>query len=251
MLETLTDDELIQRYVQNNDSLAFDALTLRHRDFICWHFEKNSEQDAEDLAQKLLMKLLKKLSSYKAEGKFRAYLSVLIKNMLIDHWRSKSQKIINNSFSDSNNETILSLYDERNIERGIDAEQKLKQIIENLIAQLPCQQRMAFLLMHESNFWEGKQKLSWHHMAALNGISPEQAATLFLKARDELLLKNEDIACEELLIFMVWSQCQRIDKNQKFTMTYFANLLGIKLNTFKTREREAKNLLKSWINRSN
>jgi hypothetical protein len=110
---------------------------------------------------------------------------------------------------------------------------------------------MAFLLMQESNFWEGMQRLSWDHLAALNGIAPKVAASRFLKARDALLLKEEGIGCEELLIFILWTQCQRIDKKQKITQSYFSRLLGIKLNTFKTRERDAKKQLKLWINRSN
>ena len=249
MLENLTDDALIKRYVQNNDTDAFDVLTLRHRDLIYWRFYKSYPHDAEDLVQDLLEKLLGSLHSYQAEGKFSAYLSSMVKNMLIDKWRSKQQIIGNMTFSESDDETILTLTDQQSPDKTLDIDQQLIHLFHTLIPRLPCQQRMAYLLVQESNLWEGMQKLNWHDLAALNGSDPNEVALRFMKTRDALLLQKDNIECEDLLIFFVWTQCQRLDKKQKFSMSYFATLLNINTNTFKTREREAKRQLKSWINR--
>jgi len=248
MLENLTDDALVQRYVQNNDLHAFDVLTLRHRDPVYWHFYKSCPHDAEDLVQELLQKLLGNLYQYKPEGKFPAYLSTLAKNMLIDHWRTKQQKIVAITSSESDDKAPLVITDQQPPDKTLDINQRLQYIFHTLIPQLPCKERIVYLLVQESNFWDGMQKLSWHDLAALNGIAPNEAALRFQNTRDSLLQKKT-VKCEDLLIFLIWTQSQRIDKKQKFTMSYFADLLNINTNTFKTREREAKKKLKFWINR--
>lgn len=47
------------------------------------------------------------------------------------------------------------------------------------------------------------------------------------------------LTMEEVTIFMVWTQAQRLRKEQEFTWDYFSDLMGVPTNTLKTRYRSA------------
>ena len=69
---------------------------------------------------------------------------------------------------------------------------------------------------------------------------------LFESAREKLLVgakaSSGSASLEEMenLVFLVWTQAQRLKKEQKFTWDYFAHLLGVPQETMKTRYRSAR-----------
>jgi len=113
-----------------------------------------------------------------------------------------------------------------------------------LIPELICEQRLAFLLMHESEHWEEKRRLGWQHLAQMNGMDAQEAWSRFEVFRNKLLQKvsshsSEDLDCDSLLVFLIWTQAQRLEKQQSFTWDYFSEVLGVSVNTLKTRYRTA------------
>jgi len=117
-----------------------------------------------------------------------------------------------------------------------------------LIPALPVEQRAAWLLRHESEYWEATKPFTWAHIAELNGMSDADVASMFATARDKLLMGSTngqvtELEELELLIFVVWTQAQRYEKSKNFTWEYFAEILGQPVNTMKTRYRSAQKTL--------
>lgn len=260
MLNNYADGELIKRYLTDADDSAFEILLERHYDLTYKRFLNRcrNPDDAADLTQQLWMQVLKNLKNYQDFGKFPAFLMRSASNLLTDYWRRNEIKnnITNNASSlqvqdsDQNYDLI-----ENATEPGPDIDTKLalqaqiKYLTQKLIPALPCEQRLAFLLKHESEYWEYKSRLSWQQLAELNGISEQDAWEKFENMRNYLVTRENggeakiECSCESMLIFLVWTQAQRRLKNQDFTWQYYAKILNVSENTLKTRYRSAlKNL---------
>lgn len=241
-----TDDELIRHYVKKGDTLAFEVLLHRYRDFIYRRFVQHCPNHAEDLTQELWIKVLSNLNIYKDHGKFPAYLKTIAINMIKDCWRKQNlrQRVF---YSPEPDKDIPDIKSSTNTEQLVEIRHKLSHILSQLIPQLSCEERQAFLLERESLFWENKKRLSWSELASLNGIDEKLAIFRYEQAR-KALEKDGEAECEELLIYLVWQQSQRKDKRIKYSMGELAALSGINLSTFKTRHRTALKKLKQWLN---
>ncbi len=265
MLNNYADGELIKRYLTDADDSAFEILLERHYDLTYKRFlyRCRNPDDAADLTQQLWMQVLKNLKSYQDFGKFPAFLMRSASNLLTDYWRHTGikEKVIHDTPSQrqnanqNENDSPSFDYIENAAEPGPDIDTKLalqeqiQYLTQKLIPALPCDQRLAFLLKHESEYWEYKSRLSWQHLAELNGITEQDAWEKFEKARNQLVTRenggevNTACSCESMLIFLVWTQAQRRLKNQEFTWQYYAKILNVSENTLKTRYRSAlKNL---------
>jgi len=132
---------------------------------------------------------------------------------------------------------------------------EINHLIKVLIPQLDTKLRVVFLFRHESEYWDGKQPFQWQHIAELNQTTAEEAGQSFVQARDSLvtestsLADNTNLSAEDQLIFLVWTQAHRFDKSKIQTESYFASLLNIPLNTFKTRYRAALSELSSGLDK--
>lgn len=250
-LQSLTDGELIDEFLTAKNERAFDTLLRRHYQRLYRRFcsKLRDEEKAHDLCQTLWMRVLSNLSEYRDDQKFEHYLNTIATNLVKDHWRG-----------DRSGEE-LSLYDEEGVdisesggyeqvngpeldeERRYVSRQAVDTLIHEVIPGLPCDQRLVYLLRHESEFWDSKQPFEWQHLAELNGLSVEEASEIFQDVRDRLLRNingsepKTELDCLENLVFLLWTQAQRLDKSVKHTEQYFADLLNISVNTFKTRYR--------------
>jgi len=266
-LKDRSDGDLIQLYVQrrNESDAALRVLIERHNQKMFDRFlsKVHDKTIASDLVQELWTKVAANLHRYKDEGKFEHYLSKLHSNVRIDFYRKSGRDkdvFVDNQaarttsdLANGDNEFYADNYEDP----GQDAEQQVsndalaKYLSEVLIPALPIEQRAAWLLRHESEYWEPARRFEWCHLAKLNNLTEEQTAAIFDSARHKLMTTattGNHSALEEieLLVFLVWTQAQRLDKSQKFTWDYFAEILGQPVNTMKTRYRTAqKSLQKS------
>ena len=249
MLTNYTDAELISLFVNEKNEHAFDTLLRRYYNQCYQRFYRHlrDEHLSHDLCQKLWMRLLNNLPQYQDNNKFEHYLNKIISNLLKDEWRQRAGK---QEFSIHDESAEFMLEQEtspQNKQGSLDKDLNLKQavdeLINNLIPLLPCEQRLVFLLRHESEYWDDKQPLQWQHVAELNKLEIDQAYRLFETCRDKLMVNTthkkqvDELSCEEKLIFLLWTQSQRLDKTKKYTEQYFANLLNMSVNTFKTKYR--------------
>lgn len=249
VLEEASDKELIKRYTALKDERAAEVLVRRHYDRMYMRFRKSVKDgpDAHDLCQKLWLKVLKNIAAYKETGKFVHYLNTAASNLLKDHWRS--------GYTGQTEEMdeARSPSPRPQPETEIAARQQANVVVTQLIPQLSVKLRLPFLLKHESEYWEEKHPLMWHHLAELNGLNVASTARMFREARDKLLQNTHspeaftELSDEEQLLFLVWTQAQREEKHQKMTEDYLAGLVGIPVNTFKTRYRAAVKELKKGL----
>lgn len=249
MQQKPSDRELIRRYLDSADERAFEQLMSRHYDSVYRRLLSHCKhpEDAADMAQQLWIRVVNNLANYDDDGKFPSFLMRSTTNMLTDYWRRKGvrDQVIQQTLSEEEADAV-----EMAADQGIDTgalhevQDQVACLTRKLIPELVCEQRLAFLLMHESEHWEEKHRLGWQHLAELNGMDAQEAWSRFESFRNGLLQQSKDHVnkepdCDSLLLFLVWTQAQRLEKRQSFTWDYFAEVLGVSTNTLKTRYRTA------------
>ncbi len=83
----ITDEELIQRIVEDNNSDLFGVLYDRYASVVynkCYGFSKNSAE-AEDLTQEVFIKLFLKLGAFKGKSKFSTWLYSFVYNHCVNY----------------------------------------------------------------------------------------------------------------------------------------------------------------------
>ncbi len=103
MLEKLTDEELVELYV-NDTNEAFDILLLRHKSKVfsyIYHSVKDRDL-ANDLFQETFIKAITTIRQgrYTEKGKFIAWISRIAHNLIIDYFRrERNENTISNEES--------------------------------------------------------------------------------------------------------------------------------------------------------
>jgi len=240
-----SDSELIRDYRENRSTHAFEALVRRHYNTIHKRLLRLTQNhaDADDLSQKLWIRVIENLDHYNERHKFPNFLNTIASNLLKDQWRSssvKKQSSLDQLLEESNGQILLE--DKQDVSQTIADQHEVSYLVKTLIPNLATKLRAVFLLRHESEYWDSKQPFQWQHLAELNSLSTQEAGQRFTSARDTLLIEKSEqppLSDEDRLLFVTWTQAQRQNKSDKQTETYLASLLGIPVNTFKTRYRAA------------
>ena len=149
----LADEQLMLSYGQG-DVQAFTQLYLRHKNSLYRYFLRQcaSVQVAEELYQEVWNKLIKARSQYQVSAKFTTWLYRIAHNELIDHYRRTGTQ---NKWLESDNQDIeITEFADHNNQSGaekLDLGQQAAQL-KVCLAQLPREQKEAFLLKHEADF---------------------------------------------------------------------------------------------------
>jgi len=250
-LQSLSDGELIREFVDAGNQRAFDTLLRRHYQRLHRRLsgKLRDEDQAHDLCQTLWMRVLNNLADYKDDQKFEHYLNTIASNLLKDHWRGdKSNSEVSLFDEEGSDVSEYGGFDQlgdasADEERQYINRSAIDALVHQVIPALPCDQRLIYLLRHESEFWDSKQPLQWQHLAEMNDLDVEQTSEIFQNVRDKLIRAGNggtvdvELDCLENLVFLLWTQSQRLDKRNKLTEQYFADLLNMPVNTFKTRYR--------------
>ena len=249
-----SDAALIERYVNGRSEAAMRALVERHHATIHRRFrrELGNDADADDWSQRLWVRVVGRLAEYRDEGKFPQFLSTIATNMIKDHWRRRAahdRVLVESDDTEEEHARRGRLDDDVDPERATINDEMVAHLTGTLIPALPSEQRAAWLLRHESEYWEPGRPFEWTHLAELNGIGVGEAWRAFESARSKLMRgargagAAERIDADEEAIFLVWTQAQRATKDEDFSWDYFAELLGVPVNTMKTRYRTAQKRL--------
>ena len=165
-LKMLTDEELVVTYAQGNNS-AFDILLNRHKETVYSYiyFIVRNRELAEDIFQETFVKAIItiKQGRYTENGKFRAWISRIAHNLIIDNYRQEKNE---QTFSNDNYEIDLfnnSKFSEGTIEDEMIKSQILMDV-KKLINYLPENQREVLLLRYY-------QDLSFKEIADITGVS--------------------------------------------------------------------------------
>ncbi|MBB4036010.1 RNA polymerase sigma-70 factor (ECF subfamily) [Dysgonomonas hofstadii] len=165
-LITMTDEQLVKDYSDGNN-LAFDILLMRHKqsvfNYIC--FTVRNRELAEDIFQETFIKAIMtiKQGRYTENGKFRAWISRIAHNLIIDHFRQEK-----NENTVSNDEAPVDLLNNPTLCDGtIEDYLVKKQItsdIRKLVSYLPDNQKEVL----EMRYY---QDLSFKEIAEQTGVS--------------------------------------------------------------------------------
>ena len=165
-LKMLTDEELASAYAQGNNS-AFDVLLNRYKDTVysyIYFIVKNREL-AEDIFQETFIKAIVTIQQgrYTENGKFRAWISRIAHNLIIDNYRQeKSEQTI------SNDDCEVDLFNNSKLSEGTVEDEMIKSQImtdvKRLVDYLPNNQKEVLMLRYY-------QDLSFKEIADITGVS--------------------------------------------------------------------------------
>lgn len=175
-----SDEELMLHY-RDGDAGAFDALYVRHKGGVYRYLLRQCRDAAvaEELFQDVWMNLIRARAGYTVQARFATYLYRLAHNRLIDHYRKHSHGAPV-SLDQDDGEAIADPPDERERpqDEALDAKRQAARLLE-LIAELPAEQREAFLLQQEGG-------MSVEEIAQATGVSRETAKSRLRYAMSKL-----------------------------------------------------------------
>ncbi len=131
--------EKVQKGDKNAFGEIYDLLLDRVYRFI--YFRVGNKEDAEDLTETVFIKIWKSISSYENKGlPFEAWVFRIARNIVIDHYRTKKQKV-------SLNETLIdTLPDNKDSHEDVLHSQMLKEVIFDKLKHLQDNYREIIIL---------------------------------------------------------------------------------------------------------
>ncbi len=166
MLEKLTDEELVELYV-NDTNEAFDILLLRHKSKVfsyIYHSVKDRDL-ANDLFQETFIKAITTIRQgrYTEKGKFTAWISRIAHNLIIDYFRRER-----NENTISNEESSVDLFNNAKLcDESIEDYMVREQVFEDvsrLMEHLPENQKEVLRMRYFED-------LSFKEIADNTGVS--------------------------------------------------------------------------------
>lgn len=166
MLKTMTDEELVVLYSKGNN-VAFDYLLTRHKNtlFNYIYFIIKDKDLTEDIFQDTFIKAIMtiKQGRYTESGKFKAWITRIAHNLIIDYFRQEK-----NENTVSNDEASVDLFNnmslsEANIEDVLISGQIMLDV-RKLVSLLPDNQREVLEMRYYKN-------LSFKEISDLTGVS--------------------------------------------------------------------------------
>jgi len=165
------DEDLVVRYVQQGDEVAFRTLVDRHQERVFSYLMGmvRDREVANDLFQETFLKVISALSkergSYTVQGKFLGWVLRIARNAALDHLRARKKW---KDVSFSNGEDELDYWD-RLPDQGPSADilihrSEQSEVLQASIDALPEEQREVLLLRHEAD-------MTFKEIAELTGCS--------------------------------------------------------------------------------
>ena len=162
---TLTDNELIQGYINGNPK-CFDVLLARYQAKVYGYiFSVVKDKDvADDIFQDTFFKVVATINNgdYKDENKFIHWVMRIAHNLIVDHFRRNNKMPLVPNRPDCDVVDTLKLHDD-NVEQSI-MRQQTSRNVRKLVKMLPPEQRRVVILRHYG-------KCDFKDIAARTGVS--------------------------------------------------------------------------------
>ncbi|WP_154224450.1 sigma-70 family RNA polymerase sigma factor [Marinicella rhabdoformis] len=159
-IDSSADEQLMLLFANNEKDIgmdkaqrAFDRLYQRHKGPLYRFVKKtcNNEQDANEVFQELWLRIINNKSQFNPEYKFTTWAYTIANRLLID-WLRKNGKLKNSVSPDETIDELAVALGENQLElpeNELERKRMAKQLTE-AITTLPDQQRMTFVMKHES-----------------------------------------------------------------------------------------------------
>jgi RNA polymerase sigma-70 factor (ECF subfamily) len=155
LVESMTDEQLVSLAHQGNAN-AYNNLTERWESSL-YRFTRRmlgNPEDARDVCQEALVKAYLNINSLREGAKFRAWIHYIALNLCRDRFRSQKSRTVLHPYEEGGVEAIAEgvartrqWSTERQIERA-----SLKDLMEEVLAELPVEQRTAIVLREYQGF---------------------------------------------------------------------------------------------------
>jgi RNA polymerase sigma-70 factor (ECF subfamily) len=191
-LINLSDYELVQRYVEQEDKASIEVLINRHRKKIYTYIVLvvKDQHLAEDVFQETFIKVFKSLREgrYRDNGRFISWVIRIAHNLMIDHFRKEKQ--LNTISNDSYENDLFNSkkFADKTVEEEIVFDQISKDV-RRLVHELPDEQREVVILRHYCD-------MSFKEIAEQTGVSINTALGRMRYALINLrrLIKEKDLS---------------------------------------------------------
>jgi RNA polymerase sigma-70 factor, ECF subfamily len=150
-----TIDDLRMQRLAENDSRAFDEIVREWQRPLFGFFFRNTRDEhlSEDLVQETLLRLYRNSWDYLPRGLFKGFLFRIARNLLIDHSRRAVHDVLIRRIQprvaegeDDPPDLMQLVPDDLLSPEGKAIEREISGIIQDLLTQLPDEQRQTFML---------------------------------------------------------------------------------------------------------
>lgn len=238
-----TDWQLICRYLDKHDINAFENLMQRHYDTAYSYVLARSPQQTEAsyLTQRVWTTTVDRLEEFEQSMSFPSFITDISNEVTTEFQRNRGNVPAPETHPPTERppnttEPPIEPTDSRSLaEERFNSEE---------LSSMNCEERMIYLLKALSDHRD-PVKLTWEALADFNGIDSQDAWDRFELVRKILIKKqhkdsgSKRLECEDLLIFLVWTQANRTNDSQTFSWNYFAELTGIPAIQLQLRYRSA------------
>ena len=149
----MTDDDQLMIRIQGGDPRAFEELVERYQRPLIGFFFRNTHdtQLSEDLSQETLLRVYNQSWDYLPLGRYRGWMYRIARNLLIDNIRRQSHDALVRAVTGKPNhedDALARLTSQvlSPVEQG--SHRELVQMVDELLAQIPEDQRLTFVLHH-------------------------------------------------------------------------------------------------------
>jgi len=157
----MPDDDALMIRLQEGDARAFDELVAKYQGPLVGFFQRNTRdlQLSEDLTQETLLRVYNQSWDYLPVGKFRGWMYRIARNLLIDNVRRQSHDALVHACTGGQTDAADAIA--RLADKLLPPDQRADQrdfqrLIEELLSQLPEDQRLTFTLHHFSELTLGE-----------------------------------------------------------------------------------------------
>ena len=178
--ETAIDHALMAK-IASGDERAFRALVERHQHAIVGTVTKmlGNSSDSEDIAQQVFIRVWKHAKRYRPDSKFTTYLYTIVRNLVYNESRRRSRKKTVSSDQREEEHHLEHRADPSDLPDATLLTSELQEAIDNAIAALPENQRLAVVLRRYEN-------LPYEEIATVLKTSIPSVKSLLFRARGTL-----------------------------------------------------------------
>lgn len=176
------DDVQLMLRVKGGDLRAFEDLVERHQHRIVGTVAKmlGDDTEAEDVAQQVFVRVWQSAARYTPEAKFTTWLLTITRNLVFNEMRRRRRsKILWFGRDDEDNPEPDAPDTSAPDPAGVAVQSELERAVDEAIAALPEQQRMAVILRRY-------EEMSYEEIAAVLRTSVPSVKSLLFRARTEL-----------------------------------------------------------------